>query len=238
MVREAQKFLDLAVLPLRQQGQMLLHQGLGQAQVGAGRVHGVELEPQAFAQVPGPHASRLEALQQLQGGGELQRVDLQFLGGVLAQQLGQLLQAAGEVAVVVQGLDEQAHQLPVPLPQGREAQLVVEVLLQAVMMAVGLLEIVVLVIVVAAAMGRGHGPVAPGHLLIDLVPFRPGGLLACLARCVFVLETVRTVHALQHGILLEHLGYLLAQFQGGQLQQTYGLLQLGREGELLVQLEL
>ena len=251
------------VVVARQQLQRaaLAAQGLGAGEVGVARAlgqQGLQLQAQAFGQVARAYAGRFQGLQKFVGEGEAMHEFLHLFEVVVIvhEGGGQLGQRVFEVAVVVERFDEKAQHGHV---FGREAQgqgLAVQVLGEGFVQAAALAGVQRLFATLAgggfaapfAVVGGDFGvavavPVgfafaaafcaafaAAFTRFARFAAFAGGGVGVCEAE-FFARGAV--VGALEEGVFVQHGVHFALQIERGQLQQAYGLLQLGSEGQAL-----
>ena len=108
-----------------------------------------QLEQQALLKVARPDADRIEILDVAQG--DFQFLDLDFV--LWRQRFPEFRQRSGEVAVVVQCLDQETDQAAVTLAQLGHSQLPAQMLTQA---DIGGMNIVAVAIVILVAPGTGE----------------------------------------------------------------------------------
>ena len=222
-VVEPQAALEQAAVVAGQRLQELAHQAPRLGQAGGVVGEGGELQRQALAQVPGEDPGGFELLESQQH--RLHLAAAQPGQSLRPEPLAQLVEGAGQVAGVVHGIDQALGDLALARGQVAHRQLPGEVAAQA--LALGLaLEVGPLAARRGGQVRVGVGPLAVGAQL--------RGDLACpllLGRLHDGLLAELLVE-LQQGVGLHRLLDLLAQVQGGELQQSDGLLQLGRHGQL------
>ena len=217
---------------------------------GAGR-QGAQLQREAFLGTAGTDAHGLEVLHVAQRDGQVVEIDF----GFRRQQLEQVVEWLVQVAVIVERLDQEAHQGAVAIGHLRQGHLLVEIFTQRNARGLQVLVVDVIVVALAAARGAGAdvGPVDAvvcaaalaafalvavgggcfGRAFLRLLAFGRGGggCLWCEVRAVAVL-------ALEHRVLEQDALDLLVQLDRRQLQQLDRLLQLRRQREVLGELEL
>ena len=104
------------------------------------------MQCETFRRVARTHPEWVQVLEVVQRNAQLFGVDLRFG----RQQVRELFQAERQVTVVIQGLDEQLHQVVVPLRKGHGTELPVEVLAQR---GCRCLDIAIIGLVVVTARG-------------------------------------------------------------------------------------
>jgi hypothetical protein len=202
----------------------------------------LQLQLEALGDVAGADAGGLEVLHVAQR--DLQLLDLD-VGNRGAGGLTQLLELALEVAVLVEVADDDGRQLLVALGEAGERQLLHEVVLQRGLEGGELGEIVAVVILAPRAAAGGRMLLAEAVLLgearrlVARLFGGGGGGRDFLGRGDagrgwgrrFVARS--QVRPFEQRVLREVALQLLVQLDRRQLQQPDGLLQLGREREVL-----
>jgi len=112
-----------------------------------GRGEGSELQFEAFGRLAGADPGRIEVLHMAQRDGEFLEQLLGVDVGVLGQHPGQLLEALGEVAVVVEGFDEEGDKRALAAGELGEGELGQQVVAQAGRRGLNFAAIDVLVVV-------------------------------------------------------------------------------------------
>eukprot|EP01136_Pigoraptor_vietnamica_P012868 Opistho-1_new@53237 len=224
---------------------------------------GPQLQRQALRQVARTDAQRLQVVQPLQRAA--QAVE-QFLDRdvvlVAGQALGDLFQRVGQVAVLVERLDQHHHRAAVLVAQSHAAQLVAQMVLQADPGAAALHGVELVAVVVAGLAGRltdavevlalgavlpvlalggaeigrvhRHGLGVGGHLGPRALPGFVGLALGDRGALHRCVERGRRVFLhFEEGVLLQHLLDFLVKLERGQLQQPDRLLQLRRQRQML-----
>ena len=119
---------------------------------------GLELQTQAFRQISGAHARRLQALEQRQGHGEVVHHLLQLRGVFTGQAFGQRGQRVFQVAIVIEGFDQEAQRGAVFWAQAQGQGLAVQMALQGLLGARHLGDVSVLIAVQVVVVGLGIAP--------------------------------------------------------------------------------
>ena len=120
----------------------------------------VQLQLQTLLQAVGPHAHGLQVVQQAARHGEAVHQLFQFVNLRSPQAAGQVLQAVGQVTVVVQALDQVAQGGAVFGAQAQAQCLAVQVGLQAFMLALALGRVGGFLVLGAVAGPGFHAPLA------------------------------------------------------------------------------
>jgi len=245
---------ELRVLAVDQQVQVTVDELAGRCQMGGLGRQLVELNGQRLTRVTARHADGVEVLYVPQHRLHIVAVHLPF-----GRQRGlDLLQRAAEVAVVTHGIDNRLGDCQITLGELRQTQLPEQMLPQAGITVGLVLEEVAVVLPGRLAVGGGAVvDVVPAgvdreivrHVIAHLDVALGGihGVVTALGVCVAVvalaLVAVRLLQVpflvgLEHEVGVERLLDLRAQFERGQLQQPYRLLQLRRHRELLAESKL
>ena len=223
VVVQAQAALEQAAVAAGQGLEELAHQAPRLGQQGGVVGQGAELQQQALAQLPGEDPGGLELLQAQQH--LLHLLAAQPAEPLLPQAVADLVEGLGQVAGLVHRIDQALGDLPLPRRQVGHGQLPGQVALQALAGGIAL-EVRPFSACGGAEVLVGVRPVAVGGELVgDLAgPLRLRRLADRLLAELLL--------QLQHGVGFQRLLDLLAQVEGGELQQGDGLLQLGRHGQL------
>ena len=127
LVVAVERFLELVEFALGEPAQVLLDDGQGHAPRDHGDArHAADLQGQAFGRIARAHADRVEALQQRQGGAQFVGIDFQFGRHALED----LVERLGQVAIVVEGVDDQFDQGAVARLEHGQAHLLHQVFAQ------------------------------------------------------------------------------------------------------------
>ncbi|MCY1419340.1 hypothetical protein D9M71_349260 [compost metagenome] len=245
---------QLAVVTAAEQVDVVGDQALGFGQPGGLGVHLAQLQQQALAQVAGADAGWLELLDTVQDGFDFVELDVHFrIEGV-----ADLFEAFVQVALVVDAVDQGDGDKPVGVGHRCQVQLPEQVALQALASRCAGGEVPLVVVIAGQAAGAGLVDVFPcrvdrqfvGNALVPFaifkVVYRGGGLLIAgfldfrrdllldvIGQRVAVVEVVAIFLALEHGIGFQGFLDFLLEVQGGQLEQSDGLLQLRCHRQLL-----
>lgn len=248
LVRVAHAGLALqgSVVPLGQALHAVFQDGSSRVTRRGIRRQMAQLDLQALAQVPRTDAQRVALLNPVQH--RLDLVDPHGLVFALADHLRQRLEFTVQIAVRADRVDQRRPDPLVSWGQVAQMQLPEQVVLQALVLAVG--GILQRVAVVQAAWARGGlvdvVPATVGaqllgdHVIASRVglhaipvdPFAP--FLRALGRGLLAL----VLHLLEHGVAFQRLLDLRLQLQRGKLQQTDRLLQLRGHRQRLPQLQI
>ena len=219
---------------------------------GRGGGKDLELQLQAFGAIARAHAARVEALQVVERDLEFVEIELELVG----KHLRDFLERRGEIAVVVQRVDERGHHLPVAKRQVRQHHLLDQVVAQRRGRRLLRIEIVVLgrcaaapVGVAAAIVGDvgrigGLGDVerAAFRVVLAGLPVFGLGLGGAFAHRERHLRrrglVALLLFFLEQRIFLQDALHLRVELERRQLQQPDRLLQLRRQREMLRELEL
>ena len=227
-------FFQLVEIALGKPGQVLFHDDEGHAPRHQGDVRqALDLQRQAFGRIARAHAGRIETLQQGQGRAQLVGVDFQLFRQARQDVVERLFQ----VAIIVEGVNDQLDQRAVAQFEHRHAHLLHQVLAQGAVVGfklwagifvVGRLAAARLAPVAVAAVRGGR---AVARLAVKAVRFgrRGGHLLARRLGRRFgrrgrgtqgavgqqAQRTVeRVVEAFEQRIVRQQLLQFLMQFQG------------------------
>ena len=217
----------------------------------------VQLQLQAFLQIPGKNTHGFELLECVEYRHHLVTFDVE-LGW---EQFLEFFEATVQATVAVGSIDECQSNNLIFLGQTGEIQLPEEVILERLAATVAVVEVHV-VAIAADARGAGRENVLPLRVHRQVVGhggfeirfgggcrhFRTAlGVVEGAFRCSvagglavrFVLFPLVALFVyLQHRVFLQCLLDFLLEVEGAQLQQTNRLLQLRRHGQLLTDLEL
>ena len=237
---------------------MLPHQGQGRLPPGRAWVQLFQLQGQAFRQISGRHAGRVETLHTLQHGNQFVRLHLQLRTEAAAQ----IRHRDIEHSVWVHRVDDGQGDQAIPRRHGREVQLPAQVIAQGLLAAIafGRIKCLVRRPVRTSRRGKDVVPIAVHRQLFGNGLGRLGVQIQRCARFLPVPVPILATGAFsvllqgrgsarlqrrilrpllfllfQHGIGFQGLLKLLAQFQRGKLQEPHGLMQLGRQMHLLTQ---
>ena len=208
------------------------------------------MQLQAFGQAARTHADRVEILDLVQ-----RRLDfIEFDRLFHIKDLLHVLEAQRKVTVLVDGVDQRLGDAPVGGRERRHLHLPQQVFAQRRRQAVAPVDVKV---VVGSAVSAGMGgyrqfetfsPVAFGGAVLGVGRRFGGGLrlvgldvdglgiVGVLGRCgLGVVRAVGQLFFLEQWIAFKYLLDFLLQFDGGELQQADGLLQLGSDSKMLTQ---
>jgi hypothetical protein len=212
VVVAAQRLLDAGEVARRQVFEMLIDDAQRQRAGGRGR-QAIELQRQAFPGVARTDARRVEVLQMAQGDGELLQERLAHLVVVGDQQATSSSSGLRQVAVVIQGFDQETDQRPLAIGQLGHRHLRPEVLAQGDRRGLRLAAVHVVIVGIALAMAAGkvHAPafVVAALRFLALVAFGcRNGLRCChgiARRSQAEQRRLTRIVAFQQGIFLQGL---------------------------------
>ena len=240
----AEELLQLREVAGGEQRELLADDAERNREAGRRFGQGGELQLEALRGRAGADAGRVEVLEMLERDRELVGLDRELLG----EHRRDLFQRLREVAVFVEGVDEQGDQLPIPVGQRRQRQLLQEVIAERGRFGREL-GVVGVVGVVAGGTRAAGFEVPVGVLAARLVVGRRRvrflgrlGLLDGRRRGPIQSSRRRrllfALVALEQRILGEEALELLVQLESRELEEPDRLLQLWRQREVLRQLEL
>ncbi len=152
---------QLCVVPVAKQMQELGNHQSRLAQPGGIRWQLVELNQQAFLEIPSEHAGRVEVLQAVEYRFHFVQFQRIFFGFV-QQPCVNVLDVRRQVAALIHGIQQRVGNGLIPLAQGRQVQLPLEVILQGFGGRITSLEIRFVLVFALAGRSRGR--------LVDVIP--------------------------------------------------------------------
>ncbi|MNG87457.1 hypothetical protein D3C79_462650 [compost metagenome] len=232
---------------------------IGDQALGFGHPRGcsgqlAQLQQQAFAQIAGADASRLELLDAVQYGFDLVQLDIQLR----VEPCADFFECVFQVALAVDAVDQGHGNQAVGVGHRRQVQLPQQVALQAFAGRCARGEVPFVIIVARQAAGAGLVDVFPGRIdgelvgdalapltvfqvvgadgaFLETVVLNFGGrlVLGVVGHRVAVVEVFAVFLTFEHRVRLQRFLDFLLEVQGGELEQADGLLQLRCHRQLL-----